>query len=1225
MRILFFQILFIIIIAHPLFSQKTNPRFVRINDEQGLSQNTVNCIVQDRKGFLWIATEDGLNRYDGYSFRVYKHHNDIPSSISYNYIQCLLESRSGNIWIGTDGGGLNKLDESGNGFIFYLHDSANIKSISSNFILALHEDHSGNLWIGTKGGGLNHFDISTKEFIHYLHTDADSSTIPSKYITSLLQDSSGNLWVGTYGEGLNRLETKSKKIVRYLHDPSDPATISDNYIRSIFNDHSGNLWIGTENGLNRLDNSGRRFIHYLHDDADATTISSNLIMPVLQDYSSNLWVGTWGRGLNRLDASGKNFIHYIHDPADISTIASNDIMYLFEDSYRNLWVGTLAGGLNRLDESNKNFNHYFHDPANKASISGNRIFSFLEDRSGNLWVGSEKGLDRSENSGKEFIHYFHDAADRGSVSKNEIQALLEGRAGDLWIGTWGGGLNRFDKSTNSFIRYSHDNANAASISSNYILCLLQASSGAIWVGTWTGGLNRFDVSTKIFTHYRHDDVNPASISSDGIKYLMEDHSGKLWVATKNGLNVLDGSGNGFIYYFHDAANAGSISSNDIYSILEDRKGNLWVGTHEGLNLLVHEKGVVFLKWTESNSAIPNNLIYGILEDDHGNLWMSTNKGLSRFTPPSQDFILNEAKNLITKNLSQSVHRFDRNERGIFRNYDVSDGIQGNEFNECAFYKSKEGWMHFGGINGFNRFHPDSIRDNLILPKVVITRFEIFNQNVGVFPDPAKTEKDDETENIISIDRQYYLPRLITYIDKVRLSYSENFFTFEYAALHYTKPWKNQYAYKMEGFDKEWNYVGTKRYATFTNLSPGEYIFRVKASNCDGVWNEEGARLKIIITPPFWNTNWFYGLCIISLVSGLALFIKMRERNLQQAKRVLEQTVKDRTAVIEKTNQTLNEANIKLKELESFKETMMGMIVHDLKNPLNVVIGYANEEPSEKSHNVIARASKQMLNLVMNILDVQKFEETKVNLNLENNNLSSMVENAIQEVETLANQKNIRIDNLINEKYIITLDLALMSRAFVNLLNNAIKFTPDGGSIAMNANMENSDLIITVSDTGIGIPTDQIKTIFKKYSQIAGKKSIVAGSTGLGLTFCKMAVEAHGGKIEVESEVGAGSTFYIILPLVLTQAISNDHSDSAIVFMETEKAIIQPIVEKLKKLTVCDTVVILDILNNLNENTSEDIAKWKLEMTTAVFHCDEKRYEKLITSATSHTPRNHAGS
>lgn len=847
--LLFLIILFLTFITTNLASQQPPVNITRLSVTEGLSQSTVNCIIQDRQGFMWFGTQDGLNKYDGYDFTVYKYDPLDSSSLSGNFINTIYEDRRGILWIGTEGGGLSSFDPKTEEFNSYRHDPNNANSLSHNRVGTILEDPTGTLWIGTIGGGLNKLvwedpDHLQPKFVRYKHEPDNPNSLSHDRVWNILEGSNGELWLGT-NRGLNNLNPKTGVFKHYKHDPINPNSLSTDFVWSSYRDKSGKLWIGTYNGgLNRLipsDGEGSLpiFVHYKHDPDNGNSLSNNIVSEIIEDKTGMLWLGTFD-GLNRFDPKTEKFVLYKNDQNDPNTLSGNRLHSIFIDNVNALWVGTFSSGVNRLDLNQQKFSLYRNSPNKTNSISNNVVTSISEDKMGRIWIGTfNNGLNNFDRETETFTHYKHNPEDSESLSSSMISAIHGDSQGNVWVGVYLKGLYKITPNhkfiqgldgshSHAIINYRNDPNEPSSLSHNIVSSLYEDDAGVLWVGTTGGGLNKFILSEgkrsligkEKFVRYHHAPNDPKSLSSNTVMVIYKDKTGILWIGTRSGLNRFDSETQTFSPYKHNFGNPFSLSNDIVYSINEDQAGNLWVGTSAGLNKF-NRRTQNFTRFTEKK-GLPNGAIYAILFDEHGRLWMSTNKGLSKFDPETK----------------------------AFRNYDVNDGLQANEFNLGAFHKSKNGELYFGGINGLNRFHPDSVKDNEHIPPIIITDFKLFNESV-----PVSTGGQSPLEKHISV------------VEELELSYRDNVFSFEFVALDYMFPEKNQYAYMLDGFEKKWIYSGTRRFAMYTNMEPGNYTFKVKGSNNDGIWNESGTSVKVIIHPQFWQTLWFRGF-----VFGSILFI-----------------------------------------------------------------------------------------------------------------------------------------------------------------------------------------------------------------------------------------------------------------------------------------------------------------------------------------------------------------
>ena len=805
-----------------------NIHFDHLSNKNGLSSNIVWSVLQDSNGFVWIGTVDGLNRFDGVEFKVYKHDVNDPNSLGDNSAQVIIEDRLKNLWIGSWGGGLSKFNPETEQFTRYQHDPSDPGSISSNRVQAIYEDHDGVIWVGT-AEGLNKLDVVTATFTLFNNAPNNPNSLSHNNIQALYEDQTGALWIGTNGGGLNRFERGTGLFTHFKHDQADPTSLSNDRVWSIYEDRSGDLWIGTVGGgLNQYNQNTGEFIAYQHDPADPNSLSSNNILSIVEDPKGVLWVGGQRTGLNQLDRNTGKFIRYQPDPNNPHSLSHDGTVALLVDQVGSLWIGTNGGGINRIDRYKKNFTLIQHNPALPDSLSNNDVRAIYEDRSGNVWIGTGNGLNRLDRQNEpdaapaHFTRFMHDPSDPYSLSNNGILSVVEDRAGMLWVGTATMGLNKYDRSAGQFTQYTNDPSDLNSLSDNVVRSLFLDSSGTLWVGTFNGGLNRFNSETGQFIRYQKDPTDANSLSDNSVMSIAESNSGELWIGTLGGLNRFSKDKMECSRYFHDPKDPLSLSHNSTSSVFFDQEGVLWIGTNGGGLNKFDQQNERFIHYREVD-GLPSDTIMGITEDDHGFLWISTSRGLTKFDPRLE----------------------------TFKNYDSFDGLQGDQFNFNALYKSHTGEFYFGGVNGLNAFYPEAIHENSHIPPIMITDFQLANKPVEIGADSVLKNSIINTKELV-------------------LSHADRVISFEFAALNYTSPSKNRYRYKLEGFDDQWTEVSSdRRFVTYTNLDPGEYVFRVTGSNNDGVWNEEGTSIEITITPPWWVSNWFRGLVILLLVGAVA--------------------------------------------------------------------------------------------------------------------------------------------------------------------------------------------------------------------------------------------------------------------------------------------------------------------------------------------------------------------
>ena len=1079
----------------PAFSQDFSPRFRHLTIDNGLSQNAVFAILQDQQGFMWFGTKDGLNRYDGYDFSIYKNDPADTASISNNYITALFEDSRNYLWAGTLEGGLNRLDRASGRFRSYRHLSDVPGSLSSNHITAITEDSSGALWIGTRNG-LNHLAAGEIEkpsprFEKFFHQPENPHSLTDSNIEVLLVDTRGRLWVGSAnGISYSDRQVAGQTSVFVFHNLD--ALASDNFmgtgITALYQSRNGTIWLGTLAGLINLDPVSGAMETFPHRFRTYRR-GWGAILDIEEDENGLLWLSTRTE-LMIFNPRRKRYTSVQRQKLNPASLSSNQLTRLFLDRCGVFWIGTNGYGLNLYDTKSDRF-HTFRRPRDFTSrINRFSITALMEDRNGNVWISADVLYLWNRQTGQ-LVSFETDSEHPEDFGNTGGWSLLEDKNGRIWLAGFEG-VYHYNPATKKYRHFALNSGLKEKVAYRVFL----DRENRLWVGN-QNYLSRYDSQTDRFIHYRYR--QHAASRFVPLTDIYQDDTGFIWLATDDGLARFDPRTKLFHYFRHDAHNAKSLSNNVVLSITPDPLHSeiLWLGTAGGgLNRFNGKKGT-FSAFTEAD-GLPNNVVYAALPDKSGNLWMSTNRGLSRL-------------NVATRK---------------FRNFDISDGLQSNEFNTGAYFLSPSGEMFFGGIKGLTYFYPENIVDNPHRPNVVLTGMRLFNREISPKSQP----------NI--------LDSLITYEKRVTLSYRENFIAFEFAALDFSAPSRNQYAYRMWGFDDRWITSGSNRLATYTNLPAGDYRFQVRGSNNDGVWNNQGASIWVHVAPPPWKTLWaylLYGLAALGLLYGIRSYEmnRLRWKNRLQMERV---------------------EGEKLRDLDQMKSRFFANISHEFRTPLTLILGQVDRVMGETKDRsvrnrleIALRNARRLLRLINQLLELSKIEAGNMQLKAAPINIVPLLKNAVFSFESLAEHKNITFHfQCPADPIVVSGEAEKLENIFYNLLSNAFKFTPDGGEVYMvcrtlppesasakapsgegiKGTRQNARQVeISVSDTGSGIAPQQLPHIFDRFYQVDGSHTREKEGSGIGLALVKELVEMHGGRINVTSEKSKGTAFTVILPIM----------------------------------------------------------------------------------------------
>jgi len=825
--------------------------------EQGLAQESVLAMVQDNEGFMWLGTQAGLSRFDGYRVTTWRNSVNDPRSLVNNWVRVLHVDPRGRLWVGTDGG-LDRYDPATQSFVHYASGEPGPRGNGNRHVRAIAGDGKDGLWLGTSDG-LQHFDIGSGKFTIWHNVPGDPSTLVDDQVNALAVDASGRVWVGT-ASGVDSLAGKS---AAFVHHPSTAGDDKFNVVQALMVDADQTLWVASMGGLEtwKVGGTGPAAAERRRLGA-ADGLKAGYLTTLYQDVDGDIWAGSQTEGLYRRQRGARLFANYRHFASDRHSVADNQISALYRDRVGTFWVGTWYAGVSRVDLNSGGFARIVHQPEDPATLSDDKVRAIAAAPEGKLWLGANSGLNLLDpDSGKARL-FRHDPDNPDSLAGPAASALAYDRFGKLWIGSHLG-VARYDPQSGKFAR---QNFAPGDSDSNTVRGILSDRAGMLWIAS-RGGLHRLDPATRAVTTYRHDPNDRASLADNVVRPILEDRAGRLWVGTFDGLDLLDRASGKFRHFRHDPKDPASLSHDEVHFLMEDRGGTLWVGTAGGLNKMsMGPDGVVFKRYTVAD-GLADDAIAGILEDDAGRLWISTNTGISR--------------------LDQQT--------GRFRNYSASDGtIEGAYFDGAAL-RTNDGTLYFGGFNGVTAFNPAAISDNRIAPRAVITGFQIFNK-------PAQLSHPNMFRAPVEATRA------------VTLDATDSVFSLEFSALHYASPGRNMFAYQLEGFDENWVTTdASKRFATYTNLDPGTYVFRVRAANKDGVWSSAGAAMNITILPPWWKTWWFRTLTLLLVLGSAWLVYRARLSGLRRQKALLESQVASRTVEIAQQNRLLEQQK---RELEA---------------------------------------------------------------------------------------------------------------------------------------------------------------------------------------------------------------------------------------------------------------------------------------------------------------------